>query len=519
MEILGIISFFIIAIMLYKREDKINGALATRPKLCKLYVLGILFLVSFLFALKLNLSPFNEKMTDVDSSVFLYIGKGMHSGLVPYKDMFDHKGPILYFIEYIGLAIGFGNVLGVWFFEIINIFATAIIFYYIARLFTDSRIVRFLIVFVVLKVCAIRFFEGGNLVEEYALPWISLSLYYVFKFFKTKSYKNIHIVLIGVSFTVVFFLRVNMAGAWLPLVVAVIIWFVKNNRTKEIPKCIGLFCAGCAIAFAPILIYLLATGAFGYMVEYYFVFNFAYTGSEAGIKGMFIFAIDCINILVFSVLFIVYACITNAKNKYLQLNILTLIVAFLSIAVSGRSYAHYGIILIPFFVLPVLLTVDPLMKHLKEATVTIEKKGAMIAVLIVLCLGVLFAPVYSFYDSLKEPANYGSIVKYITENTSEDSDVLVIGNAVKINNYSGRRTSNKFFYQFPPMNVSDKLCDEFLEQLKNNPPDYIIDLAENENYYKGDNYQRITEYLNNACVAGVYKSEERKGYTVYIKVG
>ena len=221
----------------------------------------------------------------------------------------------------------------------------------------------------------------------------------------------------------------------------------------------------------------------------------------------------------FAVLFIVYACITNSKNKYLQLNVLSLIVAFLSIAVSGRSYAHYGIILIPFFILPVLLTVNPLMEHLKEATVTIEKQGALIAVLIVLCLGVLITPVYNFYCSLKKPADYGSVVKYLTENTSEDADVLVIGNAVKINNYSGRRTGNKFFYQFPPMNVSDKLCDEFFEQLKDNPPDYIIDLAENENYYKGDNYQRITEYLHDVCENGTYKVEGYKSYTVYIRIG
>ena len=34
-----------------------------------------------------------------DSSVFQYIGKGILDGMVPYRDAFDHKGPILYLLN------------------------------------------------------------------------------------------------------------------------------------------------------------------------------------------------------------------------------------------------------------------------------------------------------------------------------------------------------------------------------------------------------------------------------------
>ena len=36
----------------------------------------------------------------VDKAVFVYIGEAMRNGQVPYRDIFDHKGPFLYFINY-----------------------------------------------------------------------------------------------------------------------------------------------------------------------------------------------------------------------------------------------------------------------------------------------------------------------------------------------------------------------------------------------------------------------------------
>ena len=39
--------------------------------------------------------PWTTLPTQTDSSVFLYIGKQMHMGKIPYIDLFDHKGPAL----------------------------------------------------------------------------------------------------------------------------------------------------------------------------------------------------------------------------------------------------------------------------------------------------------------------------------------------------------------------------------------------------------------------------------------
>ena len=71
----------------------------------------ILLLASFALCLA---APFSwtDKMPLSDSTIFLYIGKSMNSGLTLYQSLFDHKGPLLFLINAVGLRIG--GEFGVW---------------------------------------------------------------------------------------------------------------------------------------------------------------------------------------------------------------------------------------------------------------------------------------------------------------------------------------------------------------------------------------------------------------------
>ena len=59
----------------------------------------------------------------MDESVFIYIARMMRRGYVPYRDMFDHKGPYLFFFELIGDLCG---DTGIWILELIFAFAASI---------------------------------------------------------------------------------------------------------------------------------------------------------------------------------------------------------------------------------------------------------------------------------------------------------------------------------------------------------------------------------------------------------
>ena len=50
----------------------------------------------------------------VDANTFLTIGRGSLHGKVPYRDLYEQKGPVLYFIHTLAAWISEDSFLGVW---------------------------------------------------------------------------------------------------------------------------------------------------------------------------------------------------------------------------------------------------------------------------------------------------------------------------------------------------------------------------------------------------------------------
>ena len=55
----------------------------------------------------------------VDADCIFTVAKSLKNGLVLYKDIFDHKGPIIYFIFYVSALISENSFIGLWLWEII----------------------------------------------------------------------------------------------------------------------------------------------------------------------------------------------------------------------------------------------------------------------------------------------------------------------------------------------------------------------------------------------------------------
>lgn len=89
---------------------------------CRLHPASAFWLISTLLTL-LVLSNASlarpDAFTDVDSSVFEYIGIVIQHGGVPYVDTFDHKGPLLYLINWMGLELA--GCRGILIFEAISV--------------------------------------------------------------------------------------------------------------------------------------------------------------------------------------------------------------------------------------------------------------------------------------------------------------------------------------------------------------------------------------------------------------
>ena len=194
--------------------------------------------------------PWTTLPTQTDSSVFLYIGKQMHMGKIPYIDLFDHKGPALYFIQYLGYTIWPGSVAGgVWILELISFFLLSLVMLKIAGFASEDRRNAYLAIILILLVCAFKLYQGGNYTEEHALLWITLSAYIFFSFFRTGSYTSRQLFLLGFSCMVVLLQQANLVTVWVAFVPLVVIRLLREKRFGEIWTCVLLFILGMLLHF------------------------------------------------------------------------------------------------------------------------------------------------------------------------------------------------------------------------------------------------------------------------------
>jgi hypothetical protein len=105
-----------------RKEEKVkiqasNQSILTKMCWCATLTLLVLFLLP---------GVFNELAND-NGGIFLYIGQRWFHGQIPYHYAWDNKGPVLFLINMIGVAISNRHVWGITLIEFIFIISTLIV--------------------------------------------------------------------------------------------------------------------------------------------------------------------------------------------------------------------------------------------------------------------------------------------------------------------------------------------------------------------------------------------------------
>ena len=416
-----------------------------------------------------RLFPGNNRFPTEDSSVFLYIGERMTEGGIPYRDFFDHKGPMLYFVEFLGILLSKTGYTGVWLLEVCNILITVFLMLELGRLVSDRASSILLGILLCVGICGWRVWQGGNFTEEYALPWITLAALTFFSFFQTGLYRRNEIILLGAGFMVVFLLRANMTAIWVALMPVVLVLFVKKKRYLDTLKCMFLFLIGATIVLVPVLFYAMWTKSLDAMWQNYIVFNVSYSDAAASISESLRLLLFFIRVLWPGAVAVVITLLFQPKSKVLWANLLFFIVSLFFVTLSGRGYYHYAIVLLPALILPFTVLFDLTDKFLRNGNNLTSRPGVIIASSL-LILAAAF--VYRGISAAPEPDD--PIVEYIQEQTSEDDDVLILGNSCWYYLMTGRKTENRFFYQLPPAEISKEIYDGFINELTEHPSKLVV---------------------------------------------
>ena len=197
-------------------------------KICdnRIVIGAVIVLVAVATAFAASNNPLSIGKMSKDSAAFQYVGQTIRDGGMPYRDTFDHKGPFVYLINALGLSIN--EQVGVWIVELAFLLLTFVFAYELARLFGGGK--RLSIVAVLACSCSlVYYFQGGNLVEEYACLGIIVSLYVFAKYFIRGAVHWYDLCMCGASFAFVCLLRINMVAIWAVMCVGVLIYCLQKR--------------------------------------------------------------------------------------------------------------------------------------------------------------------------------------------------------------------------------------------------------------------------------------------------
>ncbi len=434
-----------------------------------------------------------------DASIFEYFGYAMSNGEVLYKDLFDHKGPVIFLINYLGYEL-YGE-LGI---KIVYLFCIFMFFYtstLVSKLFTNER--NSIIVLLILYIVFVSIFELGWGIEGYILPLLNYSLYIYIKYFLQQQVSKLEVLFVGVSLAIVLFLRANMIGIWLGFSFYVLLYMISKKQYKELVDFAKYFVLGISIVVIPLVIYLLIKGVLYEMIYQSFIMNYIYSKNHGiGKRNILNWFISVASGLNLTFIFCIGILISYRKYKGKVLLFSLVVVLCLVFALlSKRPYLHYLLVLIPL-IIPIL-------------SIIFESSIFKINIAYLLCgiYIIYFIPIQNILKNV-ENRNYNyfsdeiKIARYIKDNTSK-TDRIYSHRMQGLIYLEAERLANSKFFFIPALEDETPIINEFKSSFEREKPKYIVF---DERY----DYNQYTDIYIKEYISKNYKKEyEIKTITLY----
>lgn len=435
-----------------------------------LIICSILLCIAF-FITTCNYVFFEKGFLSCDVSVWVNVSRRIGQGDVIYRDIFDHKGPVLYFLYSIICVIP--NQIGVWIFDFLCNSVTLFMLYFTLKIFINDKWK----IFSVISICTIYIMNlcrENPGVESISLAFTMISLYWAVKyFFDNKSFNTKVAFSTALCFSIVVLLRPNLVLLWALLYLYIAIKLLREKKIKELLKIIGISVLGCCVIFIPTILYFVANNAFDSFIDVYINFNLKYQNADkiSFLVMLRMFFIETYYIL--PIIFIIFASLVIVKNKMqkeekklLLFSFIYFLIELVIVVFPGRAYNHYLISMIPTFIIPLIMFV----KYIRLGNLKI-----LLLIILVFMNMVEYCYIqknkYIYYNYLKDIK--GHFLATIPS-MSEDYDVLALGNHTMFYLMIDKYYKGKYMYQLPLTDNDQNMTDIITKDISENLPKYII---------------------------------------------
>lgn len=530
------------------------GLFRTSPKVDKLNhwfeISSVLFIVFILSVQTLSAANPSINPPGRDGGFFIYVGKALRSGATLYDDIWDSKGPLIFWINALGVGADYSRW-GVFFIELCFEVIALFIAYWIIK--KQYGFLPALVTIIISSFLLKKVIGPGNSTEEYSIlfTWLAIAALALLINNQGKTFWPFFIM--GVTIVLNFLLRANNLGTQVIVILSAFFYVFNKQKEANFWHTLVYLVIGTLTVVIPISLYFMINGTFTAMIEASIIYNFAYSTAmdnpfSNGIapavnafKGWF-FIILLIWMLGIKYLFLDLR--RKEFNPFLFVTVLALPVEALMSSISGRGYTHYIICWIPACMLLLafgisILQIEAIKTEFRKKCETTH--ASFVLVFIIIFLFTVVGSFNSFYATVKfigasmirpsisreyrEPAS-----KVVNSLTNDADKVLVFGGQAGINIMAQRDSINGALF-YPAINnsrIGIAIQKDFFENLKEEPPLLILDghslypeqipainplTRQNQRFVVSfsENLEQVLDWIN----TNYERYDEANGYIIY----
>lgn len=442
-------------------------------------------LIGFSILLSLHRLPILDEVPNRDSGVFLYMGYAALEGKVPYRDVWDHKGPFMYAINTLAVAINPTGLWGIWIVDVVMGIAALGIGFRLLRTYFGEVPAAFASL---LWLIANQAMTPSNMTEYYVLFAQFLALQAAAWIVSGRQIRLASI-LSGVLLAYTALVRANLIGIFVAINLGLIIYILLGKR-----KLLIAIVYQTLLALSVLLLVILFFHRYGAVHDFfdaYIYFNMVYSSGFSSLNlgstlSSGLNSVSGFGFALFAVIGWILAVPLLPKQDSTSKKVLILIAffgfpieIFLS-SLSGRDYSHYFIAWLPAMTILASFFLSELMTKLAVPWKQIgDRAGRLLifaGIFIILALPLLRTAIAAYlnYEAKEVP----DVLAFMRNEVSDDSMVLIWGAETALNYVTGVLSPTRYTYQAPlffPEYQSAGHTARFLADLEQNQPEYIID--------------------------------------------
>ena len=313
-------------------------------------------------------SPLYPMNDWVDVNCFFTMGRSILEGMVPYRDLYEQKGPLLYFVFAFLSLFSKDSYFGVFLLEVLTY---GLFLYFSGKLMQlylgKSRTVYATLPILGALVAVSWSFTHGGSVEQHSLFMLVYGMYSLLRAMKEdRPLSFCEAFLNGIFAGMLLWIKYTMLGFYLGLALFVLIYYLTSRQPiTKLFVTIGQFLGGIGAVSLVVLIYFAINGALKDLFTVYF-YNNIFLYSEK-VDSRFGSIQDCLEITMknnesFSWLLyggLVWLCLKREKQWQ---TLLLPLLCFAGLTVGtywgGKPWDYYGLVLAAFGVFGLLAIVS-----------------------------------------------------------------------------------------------------------------------------------------------------------------